>query len=216
LGEVRGIAAVSERRPLGGKYARRAEHPELCRELEARFDLERHAFNSGLLAFSTDVIRDDTCARLRELFLRYSPLQAHPFGDQPALNLHFYRRWKRLPDFYAAIRDHSAKYFFLPEDGLRMIGKHFAGPPRPWEADHPLHAEWARNLARFASLDARMPQPPRQRWGALRIRGYWAWLHLRRLVLRALQLLDGVRARVRRSSPAKRARWLANRIRPTR
>ena len=213
LASVRGLWAVSERRPLAGQFSRRDRHPALARELEARFDLRRPAFNSGLLAFSTDAIGGDTRAHLRDLFLRYRDLQAHAFGDQPALNLHFYGRWRELPDFYAAIRDHSARYFFLAEEELCMIGKHFAGHPRPWDAGHPLRGEWLSHLERFEELDARVPRPCRRRWSVPRIQGYWLYLRLRRRVFLASGRLAGLGARAARSAAGKRARRLARRLR---
>lgn len=213
LATVRGLHAVSERRPLAGQFSRRDRNPALARELEARFDLQRPAFNSGLLAFSTGVIRDETCARLRGLFLRYRELQAHAFGDQPALNLHFYGHWRRLPDFYAAIRDHSAAHFFLAEDELRMIGKHFAGHPRPWDPGHPLREAWLCNLARFESLDARKPRPPRAAWSGLEVRRYEARLYVRRWSVLARRGAASAWRRLLRAPAAKRLRWLARRLR---
>lgn len=213
LTRVRGFAAVCERRALAGQYSRRHLHPELARDLEGRFDLARPAFNSGLLAFRTDLIEGDSVGRLRELYLRYRDLQAHPFGDQPALNLHLQGRWTLLPDFYAAIRDHSARHFFLAEGRLHMIGKHFAGWPRPWDEESPWHAEWRENLARFEELDARMPRPARARWSPAEIRGYWLRLRVRRALFLAGETAGRALARLRRTPPARRFRWLAARIR---
>jgi hypothetical protein len=213
LTRVRGLAAVSERRPLSGQFSRRVPGSKLARELESSFDLDRPAFNSGLLAFDTSLIRDDTVQRLRDLYLRFRDAQYHSFGDQPALNLHFQGRWRVLPDFYAAIRDHSARHFFLEEDAMQMIGKHFAGEPRPWDPGHPRYAEWRANLDRFETLDARRPQPPRVRWSALRVQRYVWSLGARR----GLGLMgEGARAgwkRVRKIGPVRRLRGAAKRLR---
>jgi hypothetical protein len=217
LARVRGFAAVPERKPLSGQYSRGDADPALFAELSARFDLARPAFNSGLLAFRTaDAIRDDTVAELRRLFLRYTAVQAHPLGDQPALNLHFQGRWRRLPDFWAALRDRPEKHFFVAHERLRVIGRHFAGPPRPWEPDHPLHAEWSANLARFEVLDARVKQPPREAWSPARVHGYDAWLHARRALFLACDAGRGVGERARRSAAGRRLRAAAARLRPPR
>jgi hypothetical protein len=215
LARVRGFAAVPERKPLAKQFSRGAADPERFAELAARWDLSRGAFNSGLLAFRTaEVIRDDTFAELQRLFLRYGALQAHPLGDQPALNLHFQGRWRRLPDFWAALRDRPEKHFFVSREGLRVIGRHFAGPPRPWQPEHPLHAEWSANLARFEALDARRPQPPRERWSAPRVRAYDAWLHARRAAFLARDAARDAALRARRSGPGRRLRAAAARLRP--
>ncbi len=213
LARVRGLHAVCERRPLAGQYSQRHAHPDLAAELEARFPLDEVAFNSGLLAFATRDIEEDAPERLRELYLRYRECQAHPFGDQPALNLHFFRRWSLVPDFYAAIRDHSASWFHLAEDELRMIGKHFAGYPRPWHAGHSRHDEWCANLARFAELDARSPRPAVRVWSAGEIRRYWIRLRARRAWYDARARWNRARSELRRTAPARRMRWLAERVR---
>lgn len=213
LARVRGLHAVCERRPLGAQYSQRHAHPQLGAELDARFSMDAFAFNSGLLAFATRDVEPDAPQRLRELYLRYRECQAHPFGDQPALNLHFYGRWKVLPDFYAAIRDHSARWFHLEEDQLRMIGKHFAGYPRPWQEGHPLREQWRANLERFAELDARTPQPAVRTWSTGEIRRYWTRLRARRAWYVARARWDRARAELRRSAPARRVRWLAGRVR---
>jgi hypothetical protein len=213
LARVRGLHAVCERRPLAAQYSQRRAHPELAAELDTRVSLDAFAFNSGLLAFATRDIEEDACQRLRELYLRYRECQAHPFGDQPALNLHFFGRWKLLPDFYAAIRDHSARWFHLEEDELRMIGKHFAGYPRPWQEGHPRYDEWCANLARFAELDARSPQSAAQVWSAGEIRRYWTWLRARRAWYAARERWERARTELRRTAPARRMRWLARRVR---
>jgi lipopolysaccharide biosynthesis glycosyltransferase len=211
LARVRGFAAVPERKPLAGQYSRGEQDPERFAELAARFDLTGGAFNSGLLAFRTaDVLRDDSRDALRGLYQRYAGVQAHRFGDQPALNLYFHRRWRRLPDFWAALRDRPEKHFGVSRDGLRVIGRHFAGRPRPWDAEHPLHAEWCANLARFDDLDARRPPPPREAWSAARVRGYDAWLHARRGIMLAREATTvasrGTRKRARNALARLRSR----------
>jgi hypothetical protein len=212
LARVRGFAAVPERKPLAGQYSRGEADPALFAELSARWDLSRGAFNSGLLAFRTaDVLRDDTRDELRRLYLRYAAVQAHPYGDQPALNLHFQGRWRRLPDFWAALRDRPERHFGVSRERLRVIGRHFAGPPRPWQPEHPLHAEWRANLVRFEALDARGPQPPRAAWSAARVRGYDAWLHARRA-----GMLAGDAARAAAQRARRRARHALARLRAPR
>ena len=213
LSRVPGFSAVCERRPLAGQYAERERDPQRAHELEDRYRLERPAFNSGLLAFPSAVIRDDSVERLRGLYLRYRDLQAHPFGDQPALNLYFRGRWTLLPDFYAAIRDHSARHFFLPEERLRMIGKHFAGWPRPWDEESPYHAAWLENLTRFEGLDARRPQAPRARWSRAEVQRYWLALRARRSLGLAGAAARDAAAALRSTPAGKRVRHALRRVR---
>ena len=173
--------AISDRTDLAWQFRNPAEGTsERQAELRQRYDLRREAFNTGLMAFGTDVIRDDTLAELQQLYLRYEGLHAN--ADQGVLNLYFYERWRRVPDFYAALRHVPARHFFVPKHEFRTIGRHFVGHPRVWHEENPWHPEWKRSLARFDSIDASRPQPPARVWSDGEIHRYWAWLHARRLL----------------------------------
>jgi hypothetical protein len=209
LARVRGLAAVSDRHDLAWQFANRHADPEAWRELAARWDVSAEAFNTGLLAFSTDVIEDDTLDALHGLFLRYGAMQVN--ADQSILNLHFHGRWRRLPDFWAAMRNMPARHFLVPKQSFRVIGRHFPGAPPLWDATNPHHERWRANLARFEALDARRPQPPRAVWSGFEIWRRWQWLRLRRVALLALAPVRPALEGARRSRPARRVRGLMRR-----
>lgn len=212
LARVRGLAAVGDRTPLAAQFPDRdGANRERWRELEARCDPRREIFNSGLLAFRTDVIRDDSFTRLTELYLRYHALQQ--LRDQPTFNLYFYGAWKRVPDFYAALFKVPAKHFGIPDEKLRLIGRHFAVHPRPWHPGHAFHAEWLHNRALFEALDARQPRPPRAVWSGFEVQRYWAWLHVRRAGALAWRRVRPGWRWLRGTRPARRLRWLVRRLR---
>jgi hypothetical protein len=212
LARVKGLAAISDRTDLAWQFRKRSEQTEdLYRDLSRRYDLRQEAFNTGLLAYSTDVIREDTLAELQSLYLRFEKLQAS--ADQGVLNLYFYRRWRRVPDFYAALRHVPARFFFVPKYELRTIGRHFVGRPRVWDPANPWHAEWKRSLARFEDVDARKPKPPRHVWSGFEIRRYYASLWARRLFFLAFGPLLPAAERLRKSRPVKLVRNLLRRLR---
>jgi hypothetical protein len=210
LGRVRGLAAVSDRNDLAWQFRGGDADPALAAELAARFDLRREAFNSGLLAFRTDAIRPDAFEALQALFRRYAPIRSNV--DQGILNLCFQGQWRRLPDFYSAMRNAPARHFFVPKDRFRVIGRHFVGAPRPWDPSHPLHAAWRESLARFEQLDARRPRPARETWSELEIWRYWQALRLRRAAFLALAPARPALERVQGSRAARRARGLMRRL----
>jgi hypothetical protein len=211
LARVRGLWAVSDRHDLAWQFGGGAADPEAWRELCARFDPSAEAFNTGLLAFSTDLIGDDALDALHGLFRRYGRMQVN--ADQSLLNLHFYRRWQRLPDFWAAMRNMPARHFGVPKDRFRVIGRHFPGRPALWDPAHPQHERWRSNLARFDTLDARRPQPPRAAWSGFEIWRTWHWLRLRRALWLGLEPLEPGLARARRSAPVRCVRGLIRRVR---
>ncbi len=210
LAHVRGLHAVSDRTDLAWQFRR--EGPARAREdLGRRYRLHREAFNTGLLAFPTDLIRDDTRDTLRALYDRYEGLHAN--ADQGVVNLHFAGRWKRLPDFYAALRHVPARHFGVPKEEFRAIGRHFVGAPRVWEPGNPWHEEWRRSLARFEQLDARRKQPALRSWSGWEIRRYWWWLHARRASRRAFGPLASAWRALNRTPPIKLARRALERLR---
>jgi hypothetical protein len=209
LARVRGLWAVSDRNDLAWQFGGGADDPEAWRELCARFDPRAEAFNTGLLAFSTDLIGDDTVDALHALFARYGRMQVN--ADQSLLNLHFYGRWQRLPDFYAAMRNMPARHFRVRKERFRAIGRHFPGPPALWDARNPQHERWRANLARFDELDAHRPQPPRAAWSGFEIWRTWHWLRLRRALVLGLAPLAPAVERARRSPPVRRVRGLIRR-----
>jgi alpha-N-acetylglucosamine transferase len=79
-------------------YGWNLEKAVLVKKLKKEFDLRKAAFNTGVLAFSTDIIRDDTFSRLTSLMNEYMEISL--FADQGILNLFFYKRWKHLPINY--------------------------------------------------------------------------------------------------------------------
>jgi lipopolysaccharide biosynthesis glycosyltransferase len=210
LARVRGLHAISDRSDLAWQF-RREGPAEARADLARRYDLGREAFNTGLLAFSSDVIRDDTHAVLQELYERYEGLHAN--ADQGVVNLYFQGRWKRLPDFYAALRHVPARHFRVPKGEFRTIGRHFVGAPRVWEPANPWHEEWRRSLARFEHLDARAKQPPARAWSGWEIRRYWWWLHLNRAARRAFAPVEPSWRALRRSRPGRLSQRVLQRLR---
>jgi lipopolysaccharide biosynthesis glycosyltransferase len=209
----RGFGAVSEHKPLRKEFSGGAgQSDELHAELAQRIDLQQPVFNSGFMSFRTDVIREDSLQQIRDLYLRYAPIQTHRYGDQPALNLYF-REWQALPEIYAAIRGHAEKRFALPSHKLPVIGRHFAGNPRPWASGHPCYDEWQRNLAQFEALDARAPRLRNRPGTEWRIRARWARLQGRR---RLADASAPTRRRLRQNALVKRLRWLWGKFRSVR
>ncbi len=193
-----GFGAVSERKPLRKEFGAPSEQNDaLHAELAQRIDLEQPVFNTGFMSFRTECIREESLQRIRELHLRYAPIQRHRYSDQPALNLYF-REWQALPDIYAAIRGHAEKRFGLPSQKLPVVGRHFAGNPRPWMPDHPCYDEWQHNLARFETLDARAPRLRNRPGTEWLIQARWARLEGRR---RLSDSSAPTRRRLRQNTP---------------
>jgi len=85
--------------------------------------------------------------------LLHENLSSFIFGEQTALNLFFYKKWKELPWIYN-VYINFLKYK-LPEKNKSII-LHFAKHkdyPQLWEPENVFYEEWKKNLERAEFID---------------------------------------------------------------
>jgi len=128
LTKVRGFAAVPDSAgPLINQFVRQDDtNNALFRDLYQNYNLRKLSFNSGVLAFSSDIIKKNTFYQLKTLNRKYEKIRIT--SDQMAFNLLFQKKWKRLPILYNSL----LLVFFrmcqkrLLKEGLETIILHFA------------------------------------------------------------------------------------------
>jgi hypothetical protein len=144
----------------GQFHAPNAGHASLFRELERTYDLDRPAFNAGMMAFSTDLIADDDFSRLCDLFFRFRDVIF--IAEESVLNLHFYDRWQPLSQVYNVCPNYERYLSRCRSEDLRGVVLHpysnFPGG-KPWKPQSPLRAEWQTNLERAVNIDPADPRP---------------------------------------------------------
>ncbi len=112
------------------------------------------AFCSGVLVFSTALIRNETFADLVRGCLGDLPVAC--YADQAGLNVFFARRWRGLPSAYGR----SGGTFPLL---VHLAGGSLGKSLPPWAKGSPYRAEWERNVAAAEAIDFRIPVPLRHR-----------------------------------------------------
>jgi lipopolysaccharide biosynthesis glycosyltransferase len=116
----------------------------ISKELKERYDMDERTFNSGVMAFRTNMISDGMFDACKRLTLKYDGIRVG--GDQSILNLVFYKKWRRFSVSY--------NVFQSVEDIVsKKTIAHFAGGIKPWETGHPCHDEWVRNLEKAEEMD---------------------------------------------------------------
>lgn len=133
-------------------------------------NLRGKAFCTGVMAFSTDIIRQDTCLRLEGLCKETKDISV--FGEQLAFNLFFYKRWRRLPILYGTFmctQRHKSGC-------VKGVILHFASCEKPWDPESFFYAEWAHNLAKADLMDLLRPCAG-EAWGGLLRMFYSLCLH---------------------------------------
>lgn len=166
------------------------------------YSLTATAFNTGVFAFNTQIIDEDTAPRLQRIVRQYQNLGR--FGEQLWMNLHFYQRWEQLPMEYNLFASYLHWQHGLPAqqiDGVVLHFPRFGNQPgyRCWEEACPFHAEWSRNRVRAEEMNLRqVPEPVRQ-WPGAKVSFFWRW--------RCRIALRRDYARFFRNKLALRSRW---------
>jgi len=160
LTEVRGFWAATEckaniryrKHILRAEFHRTSNDDAIFNELNEKFNLKAKAFNSGVMAFSTDIIRDDSFDTLVRLFHRFY-MNAHCHSDQPILNLYFFKVWKQLDYSYNLIVPVWTRWYCFKEKHIDAPILHIFGKNKPWLPDSPFYREWKKNLDRADLID---------------------------------------------------------------
>jgi lipopolysaccharide biosynthesis glycosyltransferase len=120
------------------------------------FDLSEKTFNSGVMAFSSDVIKKDTFNRLKKICEKY--LSCSNPGEQGMINLYFYQRWNELPFAWNFNPLHVINPFKKTKNLDIGVLWHFMGTKKPWLMENYFYDEWKKNLDKFANTNFRKPQ----------------------------------------------------------
>jgi lipopolysaccharide biosynthesis glycosyltransferase len=120
------------------------------------FDLSEKTFNSGVMAFSSDVIKKDTFNRLKKICEKY--LSCSNPGEQGIINLYFYQRWNELPFAWNFNPLHVINPFKKTKNLDIGVLWHFMGTKKPWLMENYFYDEWKKNLDKFANTNFRKPQ----------------------------------------------------------
>ena len=133
------------------------------------YNLNDYILNSGVISFNTDIITPQTFKELNNLLNDY--ISEFKYGEQPVLNLYFYKKWERLPLVYNTfLMVHNYK---LPL-GLKCIVMHFISDPLRyylWDATHPFYKEWKMNLDKAEFIDLNKIQKVKE-WNTFKITYY--------------------------------------------
>lgn len=187
---VRGFAVAPElnRQPLFDQFL--LETPDdwklffrMCRKLRRSFRLTATAFNIGVIAMNTGIIKHDTFATIDRLLRMIRPICR--YAEQTALNIYFYRRWQPLASVYNL---HPLLYrltYRMPSSLVRAIVFHFAGmraEDKPSHPKHLYHAVWKENVRLADEVSRTTAVSPVHRWTTWQITGYEALLWWYRVI----------------------------------
>lgn len=161
LAKVRGFHALGTRKmkknftnPLQIKLEKISKKE--YKKLRKSYNLKEIQFNSGVLAFSTDTIKENCFSILKKLFLNYKKLSD---GDEPILNLFFYKKWKKLPCVYNLNPYYCINFKNVEPKDIQGIILHFH-EDKPWKKDNYFYKEWKSNLKKAELINLKKIQKP--------------------------------------------------------
>jgi len=174
LTKIKGFASVKSFLSLRGEFL---EDSDLISEISINYNLNDRAFCTGIMAFSTNIITDNTYDDIINLFKKYE--KAFLFGEEGVLNLYFYQRWKKLPNVFGLDITPIAHLKIKPVD-IHSVVIHFVRVEnkvgyKPWEEENPYFSEWAENLLKSENIDLSVVQKVKT-WTWCKIK-YHSWLY---------------------------------------
>jgi lipopolysaccharide biosynthesis glycosyltransferase len=176
FGAVR-ILNVLRTKLKGSFHSRNGNNKHLFEVLEGRFDLNRPAFNSGVMAFSTDVISKDDFQNLKDTLIRFEKIIY--ISEETVLNLHFYDKWQELSQVYNICPSYEVFHSGCDPANLKGVVYHtyssFPGG-KPWNPKNPLYSEWRSNLEKADRMDIDSPRHPKRVWSKAEEENYGLYL----------------------------------------
>ncbi len=113
------------------------------KELKTKYDFQTKSFNTGVLAFSTDIIKPTTFLDLVNITNKYFSISAS--GEEAILNIHFYKQWQELSELYNFYPDFVIPEAKLKPSEIEAYILHFI-INKPWIPTSPFYQEWKNGL----------------------------------------------------------------------
>ena len=123
----------------------------LKKRLLKKYKLSALPFNTGVFVIDTNIIDGTTFDRLMSLYEEFGTLNVH--GEEPTLNLFFYKQWNKLEMTYNSIPAHMQRFYRMDKEKLLAYVIHFVNSVKPWTADSPYLQEWSNNLKKAEDID---------------------------------------------------------------
>ncbi len=181
LTKVKKFRAVLED-PINNKLLDQFTPPEREKKqkfdkLRKTYDIKAEAFNSGVIAFNTNIINKILFSKLNKLLLEYNDIEQQYLVDQPILNLYFSENWEKLPLVYNL---DIGDFKFINLKKINAIIFHFRGEKdKPWLTKSPFYNEYTSNLKKAEKINLKKAQNPKRIWTKKKADNYSLYLKIR-------------------------------------
>lgn len=177
LTKIKGLAACPSNLMYKKFVKPKFKYEKTYDRLKKNYDLKERAFNSGVMVFNTKIITKKTFSKLVKLFHKYKKITIG--GDEPIINLLFYKKWTRLPAVYNIPPIIMLRIYNTKPNEIRGIILHFPARDKPWLSKNPFYEEWKNNLNKANLIDLKNILPAREYWTKKNIEEYCNYLQKR-------------------------------------
>lgn len=168
LTKFKGVSACVDfnERPLKKQFIdekdlKERSQKESYEELKMKYDIESPSFNSGVFVIETSGLKGDTFSDLMDLFDKYGNISLY---EQSILNLHFFKRWNRLPLAYNNYNLYKRARGSLKIEPIDGVINHFI-LDKVWKTKNPhFYPKWKRYLGSADKIDLDNRPPAKEVW----------------------------------------------------
>ncbi len=193
LTKVSGFWAVQDLWPtIKDQCIEKSKDKLRYKKLKRNYNVREKAFNSGVMAFSTDMIEKDDFPKLKILTKKYLHI-SHP-GEQVILNLFFYKKWSKLPEVYN-FNPFLMAHPFLTKKNPKIEGiiLHFPGSRKPWNSKYSFYySVWKSNLGKSKLININKPKTPSKTYTKEEIKKYSRYIREKIFLYLPINFLDKI------------------------
>jgi len=150
ISKIKGFCAVTSTL----KLSQFSDKANLFKDLKKNYNLNIKTCNTGILAFSSDIITEDALPELTNLFDKYKEIIL--YADEAVLNLFFNKKWRKLPRVFGLdvilLLNFKIKYDKIKAPVLHFIRNNFFRY-KPWMPENPFYKEWIDNFIKAGLID---------------------------------------------------------------
>lgn len=153
LKKVKGFNATKDFANLQGQFAPNLTTPVIP-ELSIIYEKYYEAFNVGMMAFSTDIIKKNLFDKIIDLHVKLGKYALFP--EQAIFNIIFKDKWTKLSRMYALSPSCLWDKHRIKSNKLKGVTIHFEGVHencKPWNETNVFNKIWLDNLKKFPEIN---------------------------------------------------------------
>lgn len=149
-------------------------------KLKKEYDLEENVFNSGVMAFNTNIIKKRDYLEITKLFKETEKVNSL-FVEQVVLSFFFYKNFTALPYIYNCCPAYTTHSCNIRPEKIKGIVLHFMDQYKPWLTKNPFYKEWKNNLEKAEFIDLKKIPTAKEKWTKEDIEKYCRYLRKRHI-----------------------------------